>query len=92
MVSLPAKATEPEYELKVIADGEIMALPFRIYAGRDYELGDLLDSIVYREASTLLGLLWPLVESISVYLFPISGATCQDDTDPDSLAFGQAIR
>jgi hypothetical protein len=92
IAQLPAKATDSEYELKVIADEDIMAIPFRVYAGRDYQLGDLLDSIAYREAATLLGLLWPLVESVKVYLFPISGASCQDDTDPDSLAFGQAVR
>lgn len=86
----------PEYELRIAVDGEELRIPFRLHVGRNYEAGEQLEAVAYREAADFLSLCVPpgtREVRIDVYEVTEEGTLrCLADSDPSPVASATATK
>lgn len=78
----PKVATEPEYDVRLLFDGDELRLPFAVRAGKDYELGDDLDGLARKVAEQVVRDRYvPLCDEVTAEIHRKPPETCADDDD-----------
>lgn len=84
---MDAQAAEAnEYDVRITVRGDEMHLPFRIYAGRDYATGEVLEAVAERIARDVVSGRYALGEDVTVVLRDVPGDDCEGDSEPVDIA------